>query len=84
MVDVAIDLNLHHEGPSDGLLTRYYVYNQKIDQVAAGGTVLIANLTEKVPYAQDIFFKSNNTKIRTERLFRRIHTYNGHNIQSRN
>ena len=47
MIDVAIDLNLHHEGPSDGLSTRLYVYNRQIDPLAAGGTVIIANRTEK-------------------------------------
>ena len=55
MIDVAIDLNLHHEGPSEGLLTRIYVYNRQIDPLAAGGTVIIANQTEKVPYTEDIF-----------------------------
>ena len=48
MIDVAIDLNLHHEGPSDGLSTRLYVYNWPINQLAAEGTVIIANQTEKV------------------------------------
>ena len=62
MIDVAIDLNLHHEGPSDGLSTRLYVYNRKIDPLAAGETVIIANRTEKVPYTE-YFFLSNNTII---------------------
>ena len=57
IIDVAIDLKLHHEGTSDGLLTPrlYMYYNQKIDPLAAGGTVIIANQTEKVPYTEDIF-----------------------------
>ena len=50
MIDVVIDLNLHHEGPSDGSSTRLYVYNRPIDPLAAGGTVIIANLIEKVLY----------------------------------
>ena len=62
MIDVAIDLNLHHEGPSDGLSTRLYVYNRQIDPLAAGGTFIIVDRTEKVPYTEDIFL-SNNTII---------------------
>ena len=50
MIDVVIDLNLHHEGPSDGPSTRIYVYNRQIDPLAVGGTVIIANWTEKVLY----------------------------------
>ena len=42
MIDVAIDLNLHYEGPSDCLSTRLYVYNWKIYPLAAGGTIIIA------------------------------------------
>ena len=62
MIDVAIDLNLHHGGPSDGLSTRLYVYNWHIYPLADGGIAIMANRTEKVPYAEDIFF-SNNTII---------------------
>ena len=50
MIDVVIDLNLHHGGPSDGPSTRINVYNRHIDPLAAGGTVIIANWTEKVVY----------------------------------
>ena len=62
MIDVAIDLNLHHEGPSDGLSTRLYAHNRQIDPLAAGERVIIANQTEKVAYTEDIFL-SNNTII---------------------
>ena len=64
MIDVVIDLNLHHEGPSDGLSTRFYVYNRPINQLAAEGTFIIANRTEKIPYIEYIFL-SNNTIIKT-------------------
>ena len=50
MIDVIIDLNLHHRGPFDGPSTRLYVYNRPIDPLAAGGTVVIANGQEKVVY----------------------------------
>ena len=50
MIDVVIDLNLRHGGPSDGLSTRLYVYNRPMDPLAAGGPVIIANPTEKVVY----------------------------------
>ena len=43
MIDVVIDLNLHHGGPSDGPSTRINVYNRPIDPLAAGGTVIIVN-----------------------------------------
>ena len=55
MIDVAIDLNFHHEGPSDGLSTRLYVNNWQIDPLKTGGTVIIANRTENVSYTKDIF-----------------------------
>ena len=48
MIDVIIDLNLHHERPSDGLSNRLYVYICPIDTLAAEGTVIIANRTEEV------------------------------------
>ena len=47
MIDVVIDLNLHHGGPSDGPSTHIYVYNGAIDSLAAGGTVIITNWTDK-------------------------------------
>ena len=47
MINVVIDLNLHHGGLSDGPSTRINVYNCPIDPFAAGGTVIIANWTEK-------------------------------------
>ena len=50
MIDVVIDLNLYHGGPSDGPSTCLYVFNCPIDPLAAGGTVIIANWTEKVVY----------------------------------
>ena len=50
MIDVVIYLNLHHEEPSDGPSTRIYVYNWLIDPLAAGGTVIIANWTQKLVY----------------------------------
>ena len=50
MIDVVIDLNFHHVGPSDGPSTRINVYNRPIDPLAAGGTVIITNQTEKVVY----------------------------------
>ena len=56
MIDVAIDLNLHHEGPSDGLLTCLYTHNWKTDPLAARFTIIIANRTEKVPCTEHIFY----------------------------
>ena len=54
MIDVVIDLNLHHEGPTDDPSTRLYIYNHPIDPLAAEGTVIIANRIEKniVPVKQ--------------------------------
>ena len=83
MIDVAIDIKLHHEGPSDSLLTLFYMYNRKIDPLAAGGTVIIANQTQKVSNTEDMFLR-NKAKIRTEHLFQGIDTRNGRNIRSRN
>ena len=68
MIDVVIDLNLHHGGPSDGPSTRIYVYNRHIDSLAAEGTNIIANWTEKVVKAEN-FFLSNNAKIGTTHQF---------------
>ena len=67
MIDVVIDLNLHHEEPSYGQSTRLYVYNRHIDPLAAGGTVIIANRTENVPYTEDVFLMYN-TKSTTNHL----------------
>ena len=50
MIDVVIDLNLHHGGPSDDPLTRFYVYKRQINPLGAGGTVIIVNRIEKVVY----------------------------------
>ena len=48
MIDVIIDINLHHKRPSDGLSNRLYVYIRPIDALVAEGTVIISNRTEKV------------------------------------
>lgn len=62
MIDVVIDLNLHHRGPSDGPSTRLYVYNRPIDPLAAGGTVIIANWTEKYCTRKKKFFEQQREK----------------------
>ena len=43
MIDVVIDLNLHHGEPSDGPSTRINVFNRPVDPLAAGETVIIVN-----------------------------------------
>lgn len=55
MIKVVIDLNLNHGRLSDALSTGIYVYDRKRDPLATGGTVIITNRTEKVPYLEAIF-----------------------------
>ena len=78
MIDVAIDLNLHDKGLLDGLLTRFYIYNLEIDPLAAGGTIIIANQTEKVPYTEDFFEQQHDNHNRCTSLWE-VDSYNDHN-----
>lgn len=63
MIDVIIDLNLSHRGPSDGLLNHLYECNYPIDPLAAGGSIIIGNQTEKVLYPQTNCFINNAKSI---------------------
>ena len=81
MIDVVIDLNLHHGGPSDSPSTRINIYNHPIDPLAAGGTVIIVNRIGKstVPIKK---FWATTQKNRPIRPRRGINAYNGHNTRS--